>query len=119
MQSYYWKNKVKGKRVLSILKQTIQILHNAQLLEGYEHFSTHYAQRNAGWLSYQLHKDRDFTVETAINVLRYVRKVKSFYLEKTRLVGVFAEECVEAHEQIDRLIQAHLEDRYGIAEIKQ
>lgn len=104
---------------MSILKQTIQILQNAQVLEGYEHFSTKYAKRNAGWLSYQLHKDRDFNVETAINVLRYVRKVKSFYLEKTRIVGVFAEDCVEAHEQVDRLIQAHLEDRYGIAEIKQ
>ena len=104
---------------MSILKQTIDILENAHLIEGYEHFSIKFVDRNAGWLSYQLHKDRDFGVETAINTLKYVRQLQTFYLRKRGVVGALVDENIEALKQVDGLIQKHLEDRYGITQIKQ
>ena len=104
---------------MSILKQTIDLLSKAHLLEGYEHFSINYVDRNAGWLSYQLHKDRDFGIETAINTLRYVRQLQTFYFNKRRVVGALVDENIEALKQVDGLIQKHLEDRYGITQIKQ
>ena len=104
---------------MSILKQTIDILSKAHLLEGYEHFSINYVDRNAGWLSYQLHKDRDFCVETAIITLRNIRKVKTFYLNKRHSIGGIVDEYIEALTKADRLIQAHIENKYGILEIKQ
>ena len=104
---------------MSILKQTIDILENAHLLEVYEHFSINYVDRSAGWLSYQLHKKRDFGVETAINTLRYVRQLQTFYLRKRGVVGALVDENIEALKKVDGLIQKHLEDRYGITQIKQ
>jgi len=53
---------------LTTLSNALEILDKAHLVEDYEHFSKNYVDRNGGWLSYQLHKDRDFCVETAINV---------------------------------------------------
>ena len=53
---------------MTTLSNTLEILIKAHLIEDYEHFSKNYVDRNGGWLSYQPHKDRDFCVETAINV---------------------------------------------------
>ena len=104
---------------MTILSKTLEILNKAQLIEGYRHFSTNYVDRNAGWLSYQLHKDRDFCVETAINTLRHVRKVKTFYLERHKALGGVVDENINALDEADSLIQGHLENRYGIKQIKQ
>ena len=65
------------------------------------------------------YKDRDFGVETAINTLKYVRKLQTFYLRKRGVVGALVDENIEALKQVDGLIQKHLEDRYGITQIKQ
>ena len=104
---------------MTTLSNTLEILNKAHLVEDYEHFSKNYVDRNGGWLSYQLHKDRDFGVETAINTLRYVRQLQTFYFNKRRVVGALVDENIEALKQVDGLIQKHLEDRYGITQIKQ
>ena len=101
------------------MNKTLKILEEAHLIEGYEHFSKNYVDRNGGWLSYQLHKDGDFCVETAINTLRSIRKVKAFYLNKRHSIGGIVDEYIEALTKADRLIQAHIENKYGILEIKQ
>lgn len=104
---------------MTTLYKTLETLNIAHLLEGYEDFSKNYADRNGGWLSYQLHKKRDFGVETAINALRYIRELKTFYLRGRSKVGAIVDDNIEALEQADLLIRAHLEDRYGIMQIKQ
>ena len=104
---------------MTTLYKTLEILNKEHLLEGYEDFSKNYADRNGGWLSYQLHKKRDFGVETAINALRYIRELKTFYLGRRSKVGAIVDDNIEALEQADLLKQAHLEDRYGIIQIKQ
>ena len=104
---------------MTTLSNTLEILNKAHLVEDYEHFSKNYVDRNGGWLSYQLHKDRDFGIETAINTLRYVRQLQTFYFNKRRVVGALVDENIEALKQVDGLIQKHLEDRYGITQIKQ
>ena len=101
------------------LKQTIEILSEANLIDTYADFSTDFADRNINWLSYTLHKGRDFNAETGINILRHIRKLKTFYFYKKKQVGAVVDENIEALEQADLLIQAHLEDRYGIIQIKQ
>ena len=105
---------------MTTLSNTLEILNKAHLVEDYEHFSKNYVDRNGGWLSYQLHKDRDFCLETAIITLRNIRKVKTFYLNKRHSIGgIVVDDKIEALEQADSLIQAHLEDRYGTIQIKQ
>ena len=104
---------------MTTLSNTLEILNKAHLVEDYEHFSKNYVDRNGGWLSYQLHEDRDFGIETAINTLRYVRQLQTFYFNKRRVVGALVDENIEALKQVDGLIQKHLEDRYGITQIKQ
>ena len=104
---------------MTTLYKTLVILNKAHLLEGYEDFSKNYADRNGGWLSYQLHKKRDFGVETAINALRYIRELKTFYLGKRQRLGSLVDDTIEALEQVERLIQAHLEEQYDIIQIKQ
>jgi len=101
------------------LKQTLEILSEANLIDTYADFSTDFADRNINWLSYTLHKGRDFNAETGINILRQIRKLKTFYFNKRQRVGAVVDDNIEALEQVDRLIQAHLENRYGILEIKQ
>ena len=104
---------------MTTLSNTLEILDKAHLVEDYEHFSKNYVDRNGGWLSYQLHKDRDFCLETAIITLRNIRKVKTFYLNKRHSIGGIVDEYIEALTKADRLIQAHIENKYGILEIKQ
>ncbi len=104
---------------MNTLNETLRILNEADLIEDYEHFSKNYVDRNAGWLSYTLHKQRDFGVLTAINALRYIRQLKTFYSNRSKQFGSIVEDNITALEQVDRLIQAHLEQQYGILQIKQ
>ena len=104
---------------MSTLNKTLEILEKVHLVEGYEDFSINYANRNSGWLSYQLHKDRDFSVLAAISTLRSVRRVKTFYFGKKQRLGALADEYIDALEQADALLQTHLEEQYGIIQIKQ
>ena len=54
-----------------------------------------------------------------IITLRNIRKVKTFYLNKRHSIGGIVDEYIEALTKADRLIQAHIENKYGILEIKQ
>ena len=101
------------------MNKTLKILEEAHLIEGYEHFSKNYVDRNAGWLSYSLHKQRDFGVLTAINALRYIRQLKTFYSNRRKQFGGIVEDNITALEQVDTLIEAHLEQHYGILQIRQ
>ena len=104
---------------MNTLNETLRILNEADLIEDYEHFSKNYVDRNAGWLSYTLHKQRDFGVLTAINALRYIRQLKTFYFNRKKQFGAIVDDNITALEQVDRLIQTHLEQQYGILQIKQ
>lgn len=104
---------------MNILNKTIEILKRTNLIEDYADFSENYAERNTGWLSYTLHKNRDFTVETSINVLRRIRYLKQQYEAKRLQFGAIVDDNIEALEEVDRLIGKHLENKYGITQIKQ
>ena len=54
-----------------------------------------------------------------IITLRNIRKVKTFNLNKRHIIGGIVDEYIEALTKADRLIQAHIENKYGIIEIKQ
>ena len=71
---------------MNLLKQTLEILTQAHLIESYADFSNDFANRNTGWLSYTLHKQRDVNVETAINILRQTRHLKQTYEQKQRRI---------------------------------
>ena len=61
-------------------------------------------QHNLHWRCVSTHKDRDFGVETAINTLRYVRQLQTFYFNKRRVVGALVDDNIEALKQVDGLI---------------
>lgn len=111
--------KMEFKHTLNTLTETLKILNKVDLIESYEDFSKNFADRSSGWLSYQIHKNRDFGIETAINALKETRRVKTFYLGKRQRLGSLVDDTIEALEQVERLIQAHLEEQYDIIQIKQ
>jgi hypothetical protein len=104
---------------LNILNEIIKILTDAQLIYDYADFSTNYAERNAGWLSYTIHKQRDFTVETSINALKRTRVVKEHYTKRYRQFGSVVDDYMEALNKVIRLLEQHLETKHGILQIKQ
>ena len=104
---------------MNILNKTIQILTDAQLINDYADFSTNYAERNAGWLSYTIHKKRDFTVETSINALKRTRLLKKYYENRHRQLGGIVDEYIYALNSVSTLLEKHLEKKYGILKIKQ
>jgi hypothetical protein len=103
---------------LNILNKTVQILTDAQLIDDYADFSTNYAERNAGWLSYTIHKQRDFTVETSINALKRTRLLKQHYANKQKQLGGVVDEYIHALNKVSTLLEQHLETKHGILKIK-
>ena len=104
---------------MNILNKTIQILTDAQLINDYADFSKNYAERNAGWLSYTIHKKRDFTVETSINALKRTRLLKEYYVNKQKQLGGVVDEYIYALNKVSTLLEKHLETKHGILKIKQ
>ena len=104
---------------MNLLKQTLEILTQAHLIDSYADFSNDFANRNTGWLSYTLHKQRDVNVETAINILRQTRHLKQTYEQKQRRWGGIMDDSVEALSKVEALLHTHLRDKYGIIEITQ
>lgn len=104
---------------MNILNKTIQILTDAQLINDYADFSTNYAERNAGWLSYTIHMKRDFTVETSINALKRTRLLKEHYANRQRQLGGVVDEYIHALNKVSTLLEKHLETKHGILKIKQ
>ena len=104
---------------MNILNKTIQILTDAQLIDDYADFSTNYAERNAGWVSYTIHMKRDFTVETSINALKRTRLLKEHYANRQRQLGGVVDEYIHALNKVSTLLEKHLETKHGILKIKQ
>ena len=103
---------------MNILNKTIQILTDAQLIDDYADFSTNYAERNAEWLSYTIHKQRDFTVETSINALKRTRLLEEHYANRQRQLGGVVYEYIHALSKVSALLEQHLEKKHGILKIK-
>ena len=104
---------------MNILNEIIKILTDAQLIYDYADFSTNYAERNAGWLSYTIHKQRDFTVETSINALKRTRLLEEHYANRQRQLGGVVDEYIHALNKVSTLLEQHLEKKHGILKIKQ
>ena len=59
---------------MNIMKDTYTALRNAKLIKSGRQFSSIYVLRNANWFAYQKHNESDFSLASAIDCLRSVRK---------------------------------------------
>lgn len=100
------------------LNKTIEILERTNLIKDYADFSKNYAERNDGWLSYTLHKEKDFTLSTSINVLRNVRCLREQCTAKHDDYDPVVSHNIEALNEVDQLLGQHLKNAYGITIIE-
>ena len=59
---------------MNIMNHTYTALRNAEMIKSGRQFSITYVLRNANWFAYQKHNHRDFSLASAIDCLRSVRK---------------------------------------------
>jgi hypothetical protein len=59
---------------MNIMNDTYTELRNAKMIKSGRQFSSTYVLRNANWFAYQKHNGRDFSLASAIDCLRSVRK---------------------------------------------
>jgi len=59
---------------MNIMNDTYTALRNAKLIKSARQFSSTYVLRNANWFAYQKHNGRDFSLTSATDCLRSIRK---------------------------------------------
>jgi DNA-binding transcriptional regulator YhcF (GntR family) len=88
--------------------QTIyEILESEGLVQSGRQFSSEYANRSANWFTYQKHKQRDLSLNTAIECLRSIR-VK---LKRAETLG---NGKTLALEKADQVLSNYIKDTGGI-----
>jgi hypothetical protein len=62
---------------MTLLENTYKTLNEQNVVHSREHFSEHFLKRNKNWYSYQTHKNRDFSLPTAVKFVGAVTEMLS------------------------------------------
>lgn len=60
---------------MTLLENTYKILNEHNVVHSREHFSQQFLQRNKNWYAYQTHKNRDFSVPTAVKFVSAISEM--------------------------------------------
>ena len=101
---------------MTVLKQTLQIIRDANLVIYDKEFSTKWANKNKGWLAYTTHKQRDYSTDAAFNVLRETRKRMNHLKHVRQRLGGIVEDTLRALTRVEALLLDYLRNKHSIME---
>ena len=95
---------------MTLIEHIYQTLKQAQLTTTREAFSRDYVGKCSNWFAWQRHKQRDFSIQSAIQCLRSIRAQK----QRDPALDMVQRLALTTAER--RLIE-HLNEHHGVAEI--
>ena len=94
---------------MTLLENTYRQLRRAELVECAEAFSKAYLGRNKNWYAYQKHAGRDYSVDAAVQCLRYLRSKQQ--------APVLSAAQRQVLRRLEQQLLAHLTSQHCIADV--
>lgn len=97
------------------LERIVTQLKESNLITDMVEFSTDWAERSRCWCGFTLHKKRDMSIDTTINVLINTRRRIKHYESKRRVTGFLADEALTTLNSIEKELSSYLLHEHKIA----